>query len=85
MCRLSSSLVKELLLQPGSVLVFLGVERSRPSSSSPQTSREPIAWFAIDSTEDPEVLLKLGGEKDLFWARRPNRDLLNFSQDEAGQ
>ncbi|CAL8255192.1 unnamed protein product [Boreogadus saida] len=83
LCRFSSSLVKELLLKPGSVLVFLGVERRRPSSS-PETSSEPPAWFAINSTEDPEVLLKLGGEKDLFWARRPNRDLLNFSQDEAG-
>ena len=84
LCRFSSSLVKELLLKPGSVLVFLGVERRRPSSS-PQTSSEPIAWFAINSTEDPEVLLKLSGEKHLFWARTPNRDLLNFSQEEAGQ
>ncbi|KAK0156501.1 Peroxisomal NADH pyrophosphatase NUDT12 [Merluccius polli] len=80
LCRFSSSLVKELLLKPGSVLIFLGVERRRPS----QTSSEPPAWFAINSTEDPEVLLQLGGEKDVFWARRPNRDLLNLSQDEAG-
>lgn len=84
LCQFSSSLVKELLLQPGSTLVFLGVERRLPSSS-PQTSSEPPAWFAVNSSEDPEVLLQLSGEKDVFWAHRPNRDLLNLSQNEAGQ
>lgn len=82
LCRFSSSRVKELLLKTGSVLVFLGVERRHPSSS--QTSSESPAWFAINSTEDPKVLLQLGVE-DVFWARRPNIDLLNLSQDEAGE
>lgn len=82
LCRFSSSLVKELLVQPGSTVVFLGVERRRPAA---QASGEPPAWFAINSTEDPEALPQLSGEKDVFWAHRPNRDLLNLSQDEAGQ
>ncbi|TMS04062.1 Peroxisomal NADH pyrophosphatase NUDT12 [Larimichthys crocea] len=80
--------VKELLEKPATVLIFLGVEkRKKPSSSSSKTEdgvQEPPAWFAISTNEDPAALLKLCREKNCSFPKLPNRDLLKFSEEEAG-
>ncbi|KAM4616884.1 NAD-capped RNA hydrolase NUDT12 [Polymixia lowei] len=91
LCRLRYEEVKDLLQKPGTVLIFLGVERrknpgSSCSSSSSQTEEsigEPPAWFAINTDEDPADLLKLCRENS-FFPQRPNRDLLQLSEEEAG-
>lgn len=71
------------------MLIFLGVEkRKKPSSSSSKTEdgvQEPPAWFAISTNEDPAALLKLCREKNCSFPKLPNRDLLKFSEEEAGE
>ncbi|XP_010748811.2 NAD-capped RNA hydrolase NUDT12 [Larimichthys crocea] len=88
LCRFRYEAVKELLERPATVLIFLGVEkRKKPSSSSSKTEdgvQEPPAWFAISTNEDPAALLKLCREKNCSFPKLPNRDLLKFSEEEAG-
>ncbi|KAF7652793.1 hypothetical protein LDENG_00092230 [Lucifuga dentata] len=81
--------VKDLIQNPATVLVFLGVEkRKKPSpsssSSSSQTTWDPPAWFAINSDEEPADLLKRCKEKNCFFPKIPNRDLLKLSEEDAG-
>ncbi|XP_071759588.2 NAD-capped RNA hydrolase NUDT12 [Centroberyx gerrardi] len=90
LCRFGYETVKDLLQKPGTVLIFLGVEKSKKPSSSSSSSqteesiREPPAWFAINTDEEPSDLLKLCRETNSFFPQRPNRDLLKLSEDEAG-
>lgn len=89
LCRLRYDAVKDLLEKPATVLIFLGVERRKKSSSSssPQTKenvQEPPAWFAIGTDEDPGELLKRSREKNCSFPKSANRDLLKFSEEEAG-
>ncbi|KAM9744615.1 LOW QUALITY PROTEIN: NAD-capped RNA hydrolase NUDT12 [Menidia menidia] len=77
--RLSYQAVRDLLQQPESVLVFLGVERAAAGGA------EPRAWFALDSSEDAGELLKRGGgQQECSFLTTPNRDLLRLSEEEAG-
>ncbi|XP_029915951.1 NAD-capped RNA hydrolase NUDT12 [Myripristis murdjan] len=89
LCRFKYETVKDLLQKPGTVLIFLGVEkRKKPSSSSSSQTEErtgePPAWFAINTDEDSADLLKLCKETSRFFPQRLNRDLLKLSEDEAG-
>ncbi|XP_056274863.1 peroxisomal NADH pyrophosphatase NUDT12 isoform X2 [Pseudoliparis swirei] len=88
LCRFRYEAIKDLLQKPATVLVFLGVERRKtPSSSSARVAdglREPPAWFAINTDEDTAELLTRCGEKNCCFPKTPNRDLLRFSEEEAG-
>uniref|UniRef100_A0A665U5X6 NAD-capped RNA hydrolase NUDT12 n=2 Tax=Echeneis naucrates TaxID=173247 RepID=A0A665U5X6_ECHNA len=85
LCRFRYQAVQDLLQKPATVLVFLGVERRKPSSPhSDQTSQEPPAWFAISSDEEAAELLKRSQEKNCCFPKTPNRDLLKLSEEEAG-
>ncbi|XP_060927248.1 peroxisomal NADH pyrophosphatase NUDT12 isoform X1 [Limanda limanda] len=88
LCRLRYEDVRDLLQEPATVLVFLGVERrKKPSSSSSQTQavgEEPPAWFAVGTDEDAAELLKRCREKNCLFPKTPNRDLLKLSEEEAG-
>lgn len=71
------------------MLIFLGVEKKRkPSSSSSSAEegvQEPPAWFAVGTEEDPAELLKRCREKNCSFPKSPNRDLLMFTEEEAGK
>lgn len=89
LCRFRCDAVKDLLQKPATVLIFLGVEkRKKPSSSSSSQTQEgvqePPAWFAISTDEDAAELLKRCREKNCSFPKSPNRDLLNFTEEEAG-
>uniref|UniRef100_A0A1A8I3W7 Nudix (Nucleoside diphosphate linked moiety X)-type motif 12 n=2 Tax=Nothobranchius kuhntae TaxID=321403 RepID=A0A1A8I3W7_NOTKU len=89
LCRFRYEAVKDLLQKPSTVLIFLGAERkktpgSSSSSGTEEGSREPPVWFAINTDEDPAELLKRCREKSCSFPKSPNRDLLKFSEDEAG-
>lgn len=64
------------------MLIFLGVERKKKPSSLVQ---EPPAWFAIGTDEDAAELLKRCREKNCSFPKSPNRDLLKFNEEEAGE
>ncbi|KAI4820996.1 hypothetical protein KUCAC02_028949 [Chaenocephalus aceratus] len=81
LCRFRYETVKDLLQKPATVLIFLGVERrKKPSAQTVDGVREPPAWFAINTDEDTADLLKRCREKNCCF----NRDLLKFSEEEAG-
>lgn len=70
------------------MLIFLGVEKKRkPSSSSSAEEgvQEPPAWFAVGTEEDAAELLKRCREKNCSFPKSPNRDLLMFTEEEAGK
>ncbi|XP_061586293.1 peroxisomal NADH pyrophosphatase NUDT12 [Cololabis saira] len=80
--------VQDLVQDPGTVLVFLGVERTGSwtgSSSSPQP-----AWFALNTDRDPAELLKTCGDqnqnqnRNRWFPKNLNRELLTLNEDEAG-
>lgn len=87
MCLFRYEVVKDLLQKPATKIIFLGVEKKKPSSSSQkhEVVREPAAWFAIDTDEDAAELLKLCKEKNCSFPKSPNRDLLKLSEEEAGE
>ncbi|XP_047448648.1 peroxisomal NADH pyrophosphatase NUDT12 [Mugil cephalus] len=82
LCRFRYEAVKDLLQKPASVLVFLGVEKRK--SVSPSSQAEPPAWFAISADGDAAELLTRCREKSCSFPKTPNRDLLKFSEEEAG-
>ncbi|KAM7391045.1 hypothetical protein PAMP_021762 [Pampus punctatissimus] len=87
LCRFRYEAVKDLLHKPDTVLVFLGVEKTKKPSSSSQAHVgiwEPPAWFAIGTDEDAAELLKRCREKNCCFPKTPNRDLLTLSEEEAG-
>ncbi|XP_076588024.1 NAD-capped RNA hydrolase NUDT12 [Chaetodon auriga] len=89
LCRFRCDAVKDLLQKPATVIIFLGVEKKKKpsSSSSSQTQegiQEPAAWFALSTDEDAAELLKRCREKNCSFPKSPNRDLLNFTEEEAG-
>lgn len=84
LCRFGYEAVKDLVQKPTTKLIFLGVEKKQLPSSCSQ-KQEPPAWFAIGTDEDAAELLKRCGEKTCFFPKSPNRDLLKFSEEEAGE
>ncbi|XP_068165978.1 NAD-capped RNA hydrolase NUDT12 isoform X2 [Antennarius striatus] len=95
LCRFRYEVVKDILKKPATVLIFLGVnKRKKPYSSSPSSSSashqkkedvcEPPSWFAIGTDEEAAELLKRVREKNCSFPKSPHRDLLNFSEEEAG-
>ncbi|XP_070690423.1 NAD-capped RNA hydrolase NUDT12 isoform X2 [Pempheris klunzingeri] len=90
LCRFRYETVKDLLQKPATMLIFLGVEkRTKPSSSSSSSqteggASEPPAWFAFSTDEDAAELLKRCREKNCSFPKSANRDLLKFSEEEAG-
>nr|XP_046241782.1 peroxisomal NADH pyrophosphatase NUDT12 [Scatophagus argus]XP_046241783.1 peroxisomal NADH pyrophosphatase NUDT12 [Scatophagus argus]XP_046241784.1 peroxisomal NADH pyrophosphatase NUDT12 [Scatophagus argus] len=91
LCRFRYEAVKDLLQKPATLLIFLGEEKRNKPSPSPtscsQTEegvKEPPAWFAIGSDEDAAELLKRCREKNCSFPKSPNRDLLKFTEEEAG-
>lgn len=69
------------------MLIFLGMERLKnpPSSSQAEGTGEPPVWFAVSTDEDPAELLRRSREKTCLFPKTPNRDLLKFSEEEAGE
>lgn len=69
------------------MLIFLGVEKKRKpcSSSAEEGVQEPPAWFAVGTEEDAAELLKRCREKNCSFPKTPNRDLLKFTEEEAGE
>lgn len=65
------------------MLIFLGVERNNGLRA--EGAREPPAWFAINTDEDAAELLKRCREKNCFFPKVPNRDLLRLAEEEAGE
>lgn len=85
LCRLRYDAVRDLVQNPTTKLIFLGVEKqTAPGSLKQEGSWEPPAWFAIGTGEDAAELLKRCREKNCFFPPSPNRDLLKFSEEEAG-
>ncbi|XP_060895006.1 peroxisomal NADH pyrophosphatase NUDT12 [Labrus mixtus] len=84
LCRFSIEAVKDLLQKPQTVLIFLGVEKRKGPPPPPEATREPPAWFAINTDEDAAELLKRSREKKCCFTKMAHRDLLKFSEEEAG-
>lgn len=87
LCRFRYNEVQDLLEKPSTVLVFLGVEKNGKASSSTTVDEsvpKPAAWFAVGTDEDAAELLKRCREKNCSFPKIPNRDLLQFKEDEAG-
>ncbi|XP_054895677.1 peroxisomal NADH pyrophosphatase NUDT12 [Poeciliopsis prolifica] len=88
LCRFRYEEVKDLLLKPSAVTIFLGIEKMKnPSSSSsenPESLSEPPVWFAINTDEDAAALLERCREKNCSFPKSPHRDLLKLSEEEAG-
>ncbi|PWA24179.1 hypothetical protein CCH79_00016236 [Gambusia affinis] len=89
LCRFRYEEVKDLLLKPSTVTIFLGIEKTvNPSSSfsseKAESLSEPPVWFAINTDEDAAALLERCREKNCSFPRSPNRDLLKLSEEEAG-
>lgn len=76
--------MRDLVEKPTSKLIFLGVEKKKASSQKQEGLWEPPAWFAIGTEEDAAELLKRCREKNCYFPKSPNRDLLKFSEEEAG-
>lgn len=85
LCRLGPEDIRGLLHRPGTVLIFLGVEKQQGPSAPPSDGsiRDPPAWFALNTDEDPEELLKHLNTKGSF-LKRPTPSLLKLSEDDAG-
>lgn len=85
LCRFRYNEVQDLLEKPSTMLVFLGVEKNVSSAISVDEGvPKPVAWFAIGTDEDAAELLKRCREKNCSFPKIPNRDLLQFKEDEAG-
>ncbi|XP_008417730.1 NAD-capped RNA hydrolase NUDT12 isoform X2 [Poecilia reticulata] len=89
LCRFRYEEVKDLLLKPSTVTIFLGMEKTKNPSSSSSSEKteslsEPPVWFAINTDEDAAALLERCREKNCSFPRSPNRDLLKLSEEEAG-
>lgn len=90
LCLFRFEEVKDLLLKPSTVTIFLGIEKTKSPSSSSSSEKaeslsEPPVWFAINTDEDAAALLERCREKNCSFPRSPNRDLLKLSEEEAGQ
>lgn len=87
LCRFRYNEVQDLLEKPSTMLVFLGVEKNGKASSSTSVDGDvpkSAAWFAVGTDEDAAELLKRCREKNCSFPKIPNRDLLQFKEDEAG-
>lgn len=86
LCRFGYDAVRDLLQKPATKLIFLGVEKKKaPSSQEQEGFWEPPAWFAIGTEEVAEELLKRCREKNCYFPKSAHRELLNFSEEEAGR
>ncbi|KAG7481457.1 hypothetical protein MATL_G00066930 [Megalops atlanticus] len=84
LCRLSHGCIKELLANPGTTLVFLGVEKTVKSTPSPPKDEDGLtAWFALNTDDNPIEHLKLPNPNS-FFLKPPMPGLLKLSADEAG-
>ncbi|KAM4577215.1 NAD-capped RNA hydrolase NUDT12 [Odontesthes bonariensis] len=85
LCRLRYEEVKDLLQKPSTVLIFIGMERTKsPSCQTEDGAPEPPVWFAINTDEDAAELLKRCRETNCSFPKTPNRDLLKLGEEEAG-
>ncbi|XP_030633707.1 NAD-capped RNA hydrolase NUDT12 [Chanos chanos] len=85
LCKLNASSVEALLKKIDTTVVFLGVEKEVKKSSSSPTADEDglVAWFALNTDEDPTECLK-SIDANSFYIKRPMPDLLFLNEDEAG-
>ncbi|XP_018614017.1 NAD-capped RNA hydrolase NUDT12 [Scleropages formosus] len=85
LCRLRWDSVEELLADPGTTLIFLGVEKqTKPlSESSPEDEDGLAAWFALGVDKCPTEHLKLQHSNG-FFLKSPRPGLLQLSENEAG-
>lgn len=87
LCRFTHDAVEDLLQDADAVLVFLGVEKRKKPSSSPEAAEagETPAWFALGVNADAAELLLRCREQNCSFPKAPTRDLLKLSEDEAGE
>ncbi|KAK9971190.1 hypothetical protein ABG768_027079 [Culter alburnus] len=76
LCKLRAPAVQELLKNSDTVVVFLGVEKQ-------ETGDGLLAWFALDTEEDPTELLK-AEDPSCFFLPGAMPGLLRLSDDDAG-
>lgn len=60
-------------------------KKKAPSSQEQEGFWEPPAWFAVGTEEVAEELLKRCREKNCYFPKSAHRELLNFSEEEAGR
>lgn len=76
LCKLRAPAVQELLKNSNTVVVFLGVEQQ-------ETGDGLLAWFALDTEDDPTELLK-AEDPGRFFLPGAMPGLLRLSDDDAG-
>lgn len=75
--------VKVALEKNDTVVIFLGVEKQECSPSSPPKRDGLIAWFALNTEENPTESLKVTAPNSFFLTGLMPR-LLMLNEDEAG-
>lgn len=82
LCRLRRDSVDELIRKSDTVVVFLGVEKQeRPLPDGKGDGL--IAWFALNTQEDPTENLK-SADSNRFFLKGPMPGLLLLDEEEAG-
>ncbi|XP_067250327.1 peroxisomal NADH pyrophosphatase NUDT12 isoform X2 [Chanodichthys erythropterus] len=76
LCKLRAPAVQELLKNSDTVVVFLGVEKQEAGDGL-------LAWFALDTEDDPTELLK-AEDPGRFFLPGAMPGLLRLSDDDAG-
>ncbi|KAL4660886.1 peroxisomal NADH pyrophosphatase NUDT12 [Arapaima gigas] len=85
LCRLKRGSVEELLSQPGTTLIFLGVEKDiKPNSENYPNDEDGLtAWFALSVDKCPTEHLKQT-HPDGYFLKAPMPGLLQLSENDAG-
>ncbi|XP_046727623.1 peroxisomal NADH pyrophosphatase NUDT12 isoform X1 [Silurus meridionalis] len=82
--RFGRDSVKDVLEKSDTVVVFLGVEKRECTTSSPVLKEDGlIAWFALNTRENPTENLKVTASNS-FFLTGPMPRLLMLNEDEAG-
>ncbi|XP_053091999.1 NAD-capped RNA hydrolase NUDT12 isoform X3 [Pangasianodon hypophthalmus] len=82
--RFGKDSVKEVIEKSDTVVIFLGVEKQECSPSSPVSKEDGlIAWFALNTNNNPTESLKVTTSNS-FFLTRPMPRLLMLNEDEAG-
>nr|XP_055024801.1 peroxisomal NADH pyrophosphatase NUDT12 isoform X1 [Misgurnus anguillicaudatus] len=81
LCKLKVTSVEELLKQSNTVLIFLGAEKQERRLETDGDG--PIAWFALNTEDDPSKLLKVK-DPNSFFLKGPMPGLLMLSDNDAG-
>ncbi|XP_051524488.1 peroxisomal NADH pyrophosphatase NUDT12 [Myxocyprinus asiaticus] len=85
LCKLTVSSVEQLLKKSETVVIFLGVEKQErcPNPSVWQEGDGLVAWFALNTENDPTESIK-AKDPNSFFLNGPMPGLLKLSDDDAG-